>query len=292
MCWYLILSCPIWIVLVFILCSSWKCAEILDSPYSKCRSNCTAQLFQWLALTKLWFHFCSCKSGSCICLTNCGCRLSWIDCEVFLSNHTSVVMKSHFTILVKETHSAELFTGVRIVYLGQEDSWAVDSGEDSAVFLQVQVQNRSEGCLQDISTLLDLQYPSNPTISSLVLCTVLAWHLSLIQKLFVWIWLLLPFILAGQMLRCCSLSFSYYQRFSASVERDSRKGCVTLSRPPLFTAQHVYWQTTIYWQTLSKKRAAEVQKYTLISSSHNVGGSLLQRKQILALSVMKKFSEI
>lgn len=44
-------------------------------------------------------------------------------------------------------------------------------------------------------------------------------------------------------------------------------------------------------KTLSKKRAAEVQRHALISFSHNVGGSPLQRNQILALSVMKKFSE-
>lgn len=107
------MSCPIWIVLPLILCSTWECTESLGSPCSKCRSNCTAELFQWLTLTELWFHFCSCKSGICICLANCGCRLSWIDCGVFLSNRTSVVMKSCFTIFVKVTRSAELFGGIR-----------------------------------------------------------------------------------------------------------------------------------------------------------------------------------
>lgn len=72
-------------------------------------------------------------------------------------------------------------------------------------------------------------------------------------------------------------------RFSASVERGSRKACMPLSHCPahLLTDKN---------KTLSKKRAAEVQRHALISS-HNVGGSLLQRNQILALSVMKKFSE-
>lgn len=44
-------------------------------------------------------------------------------------------------------------------------------------------------------------------------------------------------------------------------------------------------------KTLTRNRAAEVQRRALVSFSHNVGGNLLQRNQILALSVMKKFSE-
>lgn len=90
-----------------------KCWVYHTASMVKCSSNCTARLFQWLTLAEFWFHFCSCKSGNCICLTNCGCGFSWIDCGVFVSNHTSVVMKSCFTILFKGTHSAELFTGIR-----------------------------------------------------------------------------------------------------------------------------------------------------------------------------------
>lgn len=181
MFWCLILSCLIWILLAFITCSSWEFTAISGSPCSKCRCNCTG-----LSVTdsELWFHFCSCKSGRCICLTNCGCRLSWIDYGVFLSNHTSVVMKLCFTIFVEVTHSAELFTGIRNCLFWEKRSWAADSGEDSAVFLQV--QNNCEGSqlgLQSITTVLNLQHPGNPTISSLFLCTVLAWHLSLFQKL-------------------------------------------------------------------------------------------------------------